>query len=177
MESFPDCYIPQGPPERKRLRALRGRRHCKKPNLLQRRREPSLKAKRNHRCRLGIQPDSIDNIERKPQRSVKFGSSGATDPSNRLWIEGRDRHRDYVVATNHAGLGETFIGTDLNFRADTSDSARNRRTCNRCEDSRSGIPRQYAHGPSACGRSKISPVDLVTRYHEGAVRDASRIAD
>ena len=120
---------------------------------------------------------SIDDIERKPQRLVESGSPGATDPSNRFWIEGRDRHRDYVVATDYAGLGETFFGTDLNFRADTSDSARDRRTCNRCEHSRGGISRQDAHGPSACGRSKIRPVDLVTRYHEGTVRDASRIAD
>lgn len=45
---------------------------------------------------MGFKPASIDDVEGVSQRLVEFGSPEFAQTSDRLWIEGRDRHSDYV---------------------------------------------------------------------------------
>ena len=120
---------------------------------------------------------SIDDVEGISERSIKLRAFPSIEVSDGPIIKILKRDREYIVAGDHARFGKTFVDTNLDFGAYSSNGPGDWCTgdCGQHGDSR--IAGQHAHGASTDRRSQISPEDIVACYHGGAVRDASRAAD
>lgn len=120
---------------------------------------------------------SVHDVQCESQSTVEFGPCHLIEVADGFSIDIFDRYGDDVVATDDASLGQSLLGTDLDLGADSSDRAGDRCTSERGQDGDGRITRENADRATSCGRTKVSPDDVVASYHAGAVRAARRRAD
>ena len=120
---------------------------------------------------------SVDDVQCESQSNVEFGPCDLIEVTDGFSIEIFDRHGDDVVAVDDASFGQSLLGTDFDLGADCADRAGDRCAGNRRQDRNGRITGENADRSTSCGRTKVSPNDVIASYHAGAVRAARRRAD
>ncbi len=124
-----------------------------------------------------IDRHSVDDVQCESQGNVEFGPCDLVEATDGFSIEIFDRYGDDVVAADDGSFWQTLLGTDPDLGADSTNRPGDWCAGNRSQDSNGRITGENADRATTCGRTKVSPNDVVASYHAGAVRAARRRAD
>lgn len=125
----------------------------------------------------GCRCSSVHDVEGVTQGVIQSSSRDLVQVTDGFVIEVVEWDRDDVVAADDTRLGEPVLGTELDFRFDAADGARDRCACDCREHLDRGVAGQYTDRSATGGRSEVDPVDVVAGCHAGAVSAASLRAD
>ena len=137
-------------------------------------RTPTLAGSTAARAAVGA---SVNDVEGVSQRPVELGARDLIEMSDGMIIKVFKRNGQHVVAIDRPRFREPFVDTNLDLGTDSSNRSSDRRARDRGQHSDRRIASEHANGASTRRRAKVSPEDVVARYHAGAVRAASRAAD
>lgn len=116
------------------------------------------------------------DVKGVPKSTIELGSLHLVEMTGRRGIQNALRHREEVVAADHAGLRQPLLRANLDLRADPPNRPRDGRASHCAQDGDGGVAGQDADGTPTGRRTQVSPEDVAASYHAGAVSAASRRA-
>ena len=119
---------------------------------------------------------SVLNVEGVAEGLVQPDQTVEFEAAHRFGVDKRGGDRDQVVAADNTPIREALGGPDLDLGADTTNRPSDWRARDRSEDCDGSVTGDHADRPSPGRWSQVSPYDVASCYHSGAVSDARREA-